>query len=81
MISACFMETWNEHKKEVESKFTKAKVNIIFKKYEEKDAFFDPRQFLEEFAVEKYFELLIGVENKEQKEIFRRESILKFWPV
>ena len=35
------------------------KVNIIFKKYKEKDAFFDPRQFLEEFDAEKYVELLM----------------------
>ena len=36
------------------------KVNIIFKKCKEKDAFFDPRQFLGEFDAEKYFELLMG---------------------
>ena len=36
------------------------KVNITFKKCKEKDAFFDPRQFLEEFDAEKYFELLMG---------------------
>ena len=44
------------------------KVNIIFKKYKEKDAlFFDPRQFLEEFDAEKYFELLMGWNIKNEK--------------
>ena len=33
-------------------------VNIIFKKYKEKDDFFNPERFLEEFDWEKYFELL-----------------------
>lgn len=36
------------------------KLNIIFKKYEEKDQIFDPRRFLGEFDWEKYFELLKG---------------------
>ena len=33
-------------------------VNIIFKKYKEKDNFFNPERFSEEFDREKYFELL-----------------------
>ena len=33
-------------------------VNIIFKKYKEKDNFFNPERFLEELDREKYFELL-----------------------
>ena len=33
-------------------------VNIIFKKYKEKDEFFNPEKYLEEVDQEKYFELL-----------------------
>ena len=33
-------------------------VNIIIKKFKEKDKFFNPERFLEEFDQEKYFELL-----------------------
>ena len=36
------------------------KVNTVFEKYKEKDEFFNPRRFLEEFDAEKYFELLKG---------------------
>ena len=33
-------------------------VNIIFKKYKEKDEFFNPKKYLEEVDQEKYFELI-----------------------
>ena len=33
-------------------------VNIIFKKYREKDEFFNPENFLEKLDNEKYFKLL-----------------------
>ena len=33
-------------------------VNIIFKKYKEKDEFFKPEKYLEEVDQEKYFELI-----------------------
>ena len=33
-------------------------VNIIFKKYKEKDEFFNPEKYLEEVDQEKYFELI-----------------------
>ena len=43
------------------------KVNIILKKYKEKDAFFDPRPFYAEFDAEKYFELLMGWKIKSEE--------------
>ena len=33
-------------------------INIIFKKYKEKDEFFNPKKYLEEVDQEKYFKLL-----------------------
>ena len=56
------------------------KVNIIFKKYKEKDAFFDPRQFLEEFDAEKYFELLMGWKTKNDKKYLKENPYLNFGP-
>ena len=56
------------------------KVNIIFKKYKGKDAFFDPRQFLEEFGAEKYFELLMGWKIKNEKKYLKENPYLNFGP-
>ena len=46
----CIRRKWNRK--------TLPLVNIIIKKYKEKDEFFDPMQFLNEFNSKKYFGLL-----------------------
>ena len=56
------------------------KVNIIFKKYKEKDAFFDPRKFLEQFDAKKYFELLMGWKIKNEKKYLEENPYLNFGP-
>ena len=53
---------------------------IIFKKYKEKDALFDPRQFLEESDAEKYFQLLMGWKIKNEKKYLEENPQLNFCP-
>ena len=45
-------------------------VNIIFKKYKEKDKFFNPERFLEELDREKYFK---------EGQIFKKTEIVEFY--
>ena len=59
------METWNEYQKKV-----LLLVNIIFKKYKEKDNFFNPERFLEELDREKYFK---------EGQIFKKTEIVEFY--
>ena len=54
------------------------RVYIIFKKYEQDIAFFDPRQFLEEFDTEKYFELLMGWKMKNKTNYLEENAYLNF---
>ena len=42
-------------------------VNILFEKFHEKDKFFNPTEFFEEYINEKYFELLIDWKKKHEK--------------
>ena len=56
------------------------KVNTVFEKYKEKDEFFNPRRFLEEFDAEKYFELLKGQKLKNEKEYLEKNPYLNFQP-
>ena len=64
----------------IRKKWSPTKVNIIFKKYKEKDAFFDPRQFLEKFDAGKYFELLMGWKIKNKKKCLEENPYLNFGP-
>ena len=66
----CIRRKWNQK--------TLPLVNIIIKKYKEKDEFFDPTQFLNEFDSEKYFELLAAWK-KEVEASYLRLSIFAFW--
>ena len=57
------------------------KVNIIFKKYkEEREEFFDPTCFLEEFDCEKYFELLKDWKIKPEESYLNELPYLLFSP-
>ena len=56
------------------------KVNIVLKKFQEKDEFFDPRRFLEEFDAEKYFELLVGWKLSNEKKYLEEHPYLIFIP-
>ena len=56
-------------------------VNIIFKKYKEKDDFFNPERFLEEFDREKYFELLKAWKADVEESYLNEHPYLRFAPV
>ena len=56
-------------------------VNIIFKKYKEKDDFFNPERFLEEFDREKYFELLKAWKADAEESYLKEHPYLSFAPV
>ena len=56
-------------------------VNIIFKKYKEKDDFSNPEEFLEEFGREKYFELLKAWKADAEESYFNERPFLRFAPV
>ena len=56
------------------------KVNIIFKRYEEQDEFFDPQLFLEEFDAEKYFELLKKWKIQNEKKFLEENPYLTISP-
>ena len=56
------------------------KVNIILKKYKEKDEFFDPRRVLEDFDAEIYFELLKGWKLTVEEIYSKEHPHLKFLP-
>ena len=71
----CIRRKWNQK--------TLPLVNIIIKKYKEKDEFFNPTQFLNEFDSEKYFELLAAwkkdAEGSYLKYFLERLYIFAFW--
>ena len=71
----CIRRKWNQK--------TLPLVNIIIKKYKEKDEFFNPTQFLNEFDSEKYFELLAAwkkdAEASYLKYFLERLYIFAFW--
>ena len=56
-------------------------VNIIFKKYIEKDDFFNPERCLEEFDREKYFELLKAWKAGVEESYLNEHPYLCFAPV
>ena len=56
-------------------------VNIIFKKYKEKDEFSNPKKYLEEVEQEKYFELLRTWKVDFEKTYFEEYPHLRFSPV
>ena len=56
-------------------------VNIIIKKFKEKDKFFNPERFLEEFDQEKYFELLKAWKADVEKSYLDKNPHLDFSPV
>ena len=56
-------------------------VNIIFKKYRDKDEHFDPKKFLEEVDQEKYFELLRTWKQDFGKSYLDENPHLRFLPV
>ena len=56
-------------------------VNIIIKKFKEKDEFFNPDRFLEEFDQEKYFELLKAWKTDVQKSYLDENPLLHFSPL
>ena len=53
-------------------------VNIIFKKYKEKDGFFNPERFLEEFGREKHFGLLKAWKADVEESYLNEYSYLRF---
>ena len=55
-------------------------VNIIIKKYKEKDEFFDPTQFLNEFDSKKYFELLAAWKKEFEASYLKDFPYLRFGP-
>ena len=56
-------------------------VNIIIKKFKEKDEIFNPEKFLEEFDQEKYFELLKAWKADVEKSYLDKNLHLRFSPV
>ena len=56
-------------------------VNVILKKYKEKDKFFDLMKYLEEGDQEKYFELLQQWKIDFEKNYLDKNSHLRFTPV
>ena len=57
------------------------KVNIIVKKYnDERNEFFDPTRFLEEFDSEKYFQLLKDRKIKSEESYLNEHPHLLFSP-
>ena len=54
---------------------------IIIKKFKEKDEFFNPERFLEEFDQEKYFELLKAWKADIEKSYLNENPHLRFSPV
>ena len=56
-------------------------VNIILKKYKERDKFFDPTQFLNEFDAEKSFELLMAWKKEVEPSYLNEFPYLRFFPV
>ena len=66
----------------IRRKWTKdfPKVNIVLKKYREKNEFFDPRRFLEDFDAEKYFQLLVGWKLSNEKKYLEEHPYLIFTP-
>ena len=56
-------------------------VNIILKKYKEKDEFFDPEKYLEEVDQEKYFELLKAWKVDVEKSYLEEHPHLPFSPI
>ena len=56
-------------------------VNIIIKKFKEKDEIFNPERFLEEFDQEKYFELLKAWKADVEKSYLDENPYLRFSPV
>ena len=56
-------------------------VNIIIKKFKEKDKFFNPERFLEELDQEKYFELLKAWKADVEKSYLDENPNLDFLPV
>ena len=57
------------------------KINIIIKKYREKDDFFNPERFLEEFDQEKYFELLKAWKIAVEESYLNEHPYLRFGPI
>ena len=56
-------------------------VNIIFKKYKEKDDFFNLERFLEESDQEKYVELLNARKADVEESYLNEHPYLRFAPV
>ena len=56
-------------------------VNVILKKYKEKDEFFDPEKYLEEVDQEKYFELLKAWKVDVEKSYLEEHPHLRFSPI
>ena len=56
-------------------------VNIIIKKFKEKDEFFNPERFLEELDQGKYFELLKAWKADVEKSYLDKNPYLRFSPV
>ena len=55
-------------------------VNIITKKYKEKDEFFNPTQFLNEFDSKKYFEFLAAWKKDVEASYLKDFPYLRFRP-
>ena len=55
-------------------------VNIILNKYKEKDEFFYPTRFLEEFNSKKYFELLNACKKEVEESYLNEFPYLRFPP-
>ena len=71
-LEMCIRRKWNRK--------TLPLVNIIIKKYKEKDEFFDPTQFLNEFDSEKYFELLAAWKKEVEASYLKDFPYLHFGP-
>ena len=68
----CIRRKWNQK--------TLPLVNIIIKKYKEKDELFDPTQFLNEFNSENYFELLAAWKKEVEASSLKDFPYLCFGP-
>lgn len=55
-------------------------VNIVFEKYKQEEAFFDPRRFKDQFDSEKYFELLKDWKIKFEQYHLLENPYLRFGP-
>ena len=71
-LEMCIRRKWNWK--------TLPLVNIIIKKYKEKDELFDPTQFLNEFDSENYFELLAAWKKEVEASSLKDFPYLCFGP-